>query len=154
MVQAAATKSMRGFENEDVAAAVLTFANGVVGTITVSDSVVSPWSWELTAGENPCYPATSQSCLLIGGNKGSLSIPDLTVWSHHGERSWWNPISATSVPHGSSDPLVNQITHFGEVIACKAAPLVSGLEGLKTLQVIEAIQISAQDNQAVEIPPT
>ncbi len=151
-VQAAATKSIRGFENEDVAAAVLTFANGVVATITVSDSVVSPWSWELTAGENPAYPATSQSCLLIGGSEGSLSIPDLTVWTHQGERSWWSPISATAFPHNSSDPLVNQIAHFGDVIAGNAVPLVSGLEGMKSLQVIEAIQVSAKDNRAVQIP--
>lgn len=153
LVQAAATKSIRGFDNEDVAAAVLTFANGVIGTITVSDSVVSPWSWELTASENPKYPATSQSALLIGGSEGSLSIPDLTVWMHQGERSWWNSISATSVPRDTSDPLVNQIAHFGDVIGGKTSPLVSGMEGMKTLQIIEAIQTSARNNQAVEINP-
>jgi len=115
-VQAAASKSARGYENEDVAAAVLTFASGVVGTITVSDSVVSPWSWELTAHENPAYPATNQSCLLIGGSKGSLSIPDLTVWTNPQKRSWWAPVSATSIPRQFSDPLVNQIEHFALVI--------------------------------------
>lgn len=150
-VQATASLSTRGFENEDVAAAVLTFANGAVGTISVSDSVVSPWSWELTAKENPAYPVTSQSCLMLGGSKGSLSIPDLTLWSHSGERSWWNAISATSFPQDFSDPLVNQITHFADVIHGNASPLVSGLEGLKTLQVIEAIQISAQQEQTIDI---
>lgn len=150
-VQAAASTSTRGFENEDVAAAVLTFASGVVGTISVSDSVVSPWSWELTASENPCYPATSQSCLLIGGSRGSLSVPDLTVWTHPAERSWWAPISATSVPQDFSDPLVNQIEHFAEVIAGSAEPVVSGLEGMKTLQVIEAIQMSAEQQRAIDI---
>ena len=150
-VQAAASKSIRGYENEDVAAAVLTFENGAVGTISVSDAVVSPWSWELTAKENPCYPATSQSSLLIGGSEGSLSIPDLTLWTHSGERSWWNGISATSVPQDFSDPLVNQIVHFANVIHRQACPLVSGLEGMKTLQVIEAIQDSAAQGQAIDI---
>lgn len=150
-VQAAATQSTRGFENEDVAAAVLTFANGVIGTISVSDSIVAPWSWELTARENPAYPVTDQSCLMIGGSHGSLSIPDLTVWSHRGVRSWWEPISATSYPQLASDPLVNQIEHFAKVIAGDAEPLVSVLEGLKTLQVVEAIQVSAELHQPVDI---
>ncbi len=150
-VQAAASNSARGFENENVAAAVLTFASGVVGTISVSDSVVSPWSWELTASENPRYPATNQSCLLIGGSKGSLSIPDLTLWTHQTVRSWWSPISATSVPQNFSDPLVNQIEHFADVITGKATPLVSGDEGMKTLQVIEAIQMSAEQQTAIDI---
>lgn len=150
-VQAAASKSARGFENEDVAAAVLSFASGVVGTITVSDAIVAPWSWELTARENPRYPVTNQSCLLLGGSKGSMSIPDLTVWSHRGEPSWWEPISATNIPQTVSDPLVNQIEHFADVIAGHLSPLVSGAEGMKTLQVIEAIQQSAEQQRAIDI---
>jgi len=150
-VQASMANSVRGFENEDVAAAVLTFASGVVGTITVSDSIVSPWSWELTASENPKYPATNQSCLLIGGSKGSLSVPDLTLWAHQGKQSWWSPISATSIPQDFNDPLVNQIAHFADVITGEAEPLVSGLEGMKTLQVIEAIQVSGKRHEAIEI---
>lgn len=150
-VQATAARSARGFENEDVAAAVLTFHSGVIGTMSVSDTIVSPWSWELTAAENPAYPVTNQSCLMIGGSKGSLSIPDLTVWSNQGRRSWWEPISATSYPQASSEPLVNQIEQFAAVITGKAEPLVSGFEGMKTLQVVEAIQRSAETGQPIDI---
>ena len=150
-VQATATQSLRGFDNEDVAAAVLKFKSGAVATITVSDAIVGPWSWELTAGENPAYPQTSQSCLLIGGSEGSLSIPDLTVWSNQGAKSWWNPMNARSVPREFSDPLVNQLQHFGRVISGDETPLVSGLEGMKSLQVIEAIQHSAVDVETVTI---
>lgn len=148
-VQAQATHSSRGFENEDVAAAVLRFDNGAIGTITVADTVVAPWSWEMTSREYPTYPPTSQSCYLFGGTHGSLSVPDLTLWSHQGERDWWNPISATTLPREASDPLVNQIAHFADVIAGKEAPLVSGSEGLKTLQVIEAIQLAAKSEEQV-----
>lgn len=144
-VQATATKSVRGFENEDVAAAVLLFASGAIATITVSDAIASPWSWELTAGENPVYPQTPESCLVIGGSEGSLSIPDLKVWSHAESKSWWSPIAAQSYPRENSDPLVNQIRHFGDVIVGRALPLVSGAEGMKSLRVIEAIQDSAKD---------
>ena len=153
-VQAEATPSRRGHENEDLAAALLTFVNGAVGTLTVSDAVVSPWSWELTAQEYPIYPPTGQSCYFIGGDRGSLSVPDLRVWHNQGERDWWEPMSATSLLRETSDPLVNQILHFARVIRGEVKPLVSALEGLKTLQVIEAIQVAAYRKQRVVIEAT
>jgi predicted dehydrogenase len=151
-VQAQMAPSRRGFENEDLAAAVLRFESGAIGTITVSDSIVSPWSWELTSREYPIYPTTSESCYLLGGSQGSLSVPDLTVWSHQGDRNWWNPISGTVAPRPSSDPLVNQIGNFENVIRGTAVPVVSGVEGLKTMLVIEAIQQAAERQVLVNIP--
>ncbi len=140
-VQGQSAPSRRGYENEDVAAAVLGFANGAIGTITVSDSIVSPWSWEMTAGENPAYARTQESCYMIGGSRGSLSVPDLRQWTHQGEnRDWFTALSTTVQPRSFSDPLVNQITHFAEVIRRDAQPLVTGKEGLRTLEVVEAIQ--------------
>ncbi len=148
-VQAQAAPSRRGYENEDLAAAVLRFESGAIGTITVSDSVVSPWSWELTAREYPVYPSTSQSCFLVGGTHGSLSIPDITLWTQKGDRNWWNPINATNVPRNASNPLDNQIAHFAGVISGKEQPLVSGEEGLRTLRVIEAIETAARRGETV-----
>ncbi len=150
-VQAQMAPSMRGYENEDLAAAVLRFESGAVCTITVSDSVVSPWSWELTSREYPIYPATNESCYLIGGSEGALSIPDMRLWQHDGGTSWWNPIKATAMPVSSSDPLINQIAHFEEVIRGKAEPLVNGEEGLKTLRVVEAIQKAAMTQKLIHL---
>ncbi len=150
-VQAQMAPSMRGFENEDLAAAVLRFESGAVCTITVSDSVVSPWSWELTSREYPIYPATNESCYLIGGSEGALSIPDMRLWQHEGETSWWNPIKATAMPVSQSDPLINQVAHFAEVIRGAASPLVTGEEGLKTLRVVEAIQTAAQTQKLITL---
>ena len=150
-VQAQMVPSIRGFDNEDLAAAVLCFENGIIGTVTVSDSIVSPWSWELTSREYPIYPMTSESCYLIGGSEGSLSVPDLTVWTHKDEKNWWNPISGTISPREASDPLINQITNFADVIRGKADALVTGLDGLKTLLVIEAIQKAAETRTLVEV---
>jgi len=150
-VQAQTTPSRRGFENEDLAAAVLRFGNGAICTLSVSDSVVAPWSWEMTSGEYPIYPVTDQSCYLIGGSEGSLSIPDLRLWRHDGDRSWWNAISATIAPRNAADPLINQITHFAQVIRGNAAPLVTAQEGLRTMQVVEAIQTAAQTQKLVQI---
>lgn len=151
-VRAIARPARRGGANEDVASALLDFANGAVGTITVSDSIVAPWSWEMTAGEYPIYPRTSESCYLFGGSLGSLSLPDLRVWRHEGEEpDWWTPISATAQIREGSDPLVNQIAHFRDVIQGNAAPLVSGEEGVRTLEIIEAIQQSVQSGETISI---
>ncbi len=151
-VFAQAAPSVRGYANEDVAAAVLTLENGAIATITVSDSVVAPWSWEMTSGENPIYPHTAESCYVIGGSDGALSIPDLRVWAHEsGQPDWWTPIAAKTVATEPSDPLVNQIAHFRDVIANGAVPLVSAREGMRTLGVIEAIQTSAATGRSIQI---
>jgi predicted dehydrogenase len=150
-VQAQLAPSVRGYENEDLAAAVLRFESGAISTITVSDSVVSPWSWELTSQENPSYPCTGQSCYQIGGSNGSLSLPDMRIWQHQDKKSWWSPMSATNTPQEQSDPLVNQITHFCEVIRGTVEPLVSAQEGLRTLQVVEAIQLAATTQTLIQM---
>lgn len=151
-VHALAHAALRGGENEDIAGALLEFENGAIGTMTVSDSIVSPWSWEMTSGEYPAYPRTSESCYLIGGSGGALSLPDLRVWKHTGEQpDWWTPIAATAEIREATDPLVNQIVHFAEVIRGSTKPLVSGEEGLRTLRVIEAIQHSAATGASVHL---
>nr|WP_255599382.1 Gfo/Idh/MocA family oxidoreductase [Hasllibacter sp. MH4015] len=151
-VSAQAAPSARGYANEDVAAAVLTLATGAIATITVSDSIVAPWSWEMTSREYPIYPQTDESCYMIGGSEGGLSLPDLRVWTHkNGQRDWWTPIAAHPIERGMSDPLVNQISHFRDVIADGASPLVPAEEGLRTLRVIEAIQTSAATGQPIHL---
>ena len=152
-VHAQSAPSSRGFENEELAAALLTFENGAVGTISVADSIASPWSWELTARENPVYPATTESSYLIGGSRGSLSVPNLKLWQHKGQPDWWQPMCSSSVTCDNSDPLENQIRHFVAVIEREQEPLVSGLEGLRSLRVVEAIQQSSQSHQTVHLKP-
>ncbi len=150
-VQAAESTHARRNDVEDTAAVIVGFANGALGTITVSDSIVAPWSWELTAAENPAYPETSETCYFIGGTHGSLEIPKGKVWSQPGERSWWQPIDQSVYDTLCDDPLDQQIDHFCQVIAGTEQPLVSGLEGLKSLKVIEAIKASAADGRRIEL---
>jgi len=136
--------SRRGYENEELATALLTFESGALGSLSVSDAVVSPWSWEMTAKEYPIYPVTDQSCYQIGGTRGALSIPDLTLWRHEGEPDWWQPMRQEALAYEEADPLIRQLAHFRDVILGQDQPLVSGREGLKSLQVIEAIASSAK----------
>ncbi len=152
-VRAVASPSARGFENEDVASALLEFESGAVGTITVSDSIVAPWSWELTSKEYPIYPPTRENCYMIGGSHGSLSVPDLRVWHYaDGKRDWWAPISSTAKKRATTDPLVNQIKNFAAVIRGEAEPVVTGEEGVRTLAVVEAIQRSAASGEVIHLP--
>lgn len=150
-VQAAAKAASRGYENEELSAAILQFENGGIGTVSVSDSIVSPWSWEYTSQENPVYPYSAQSSYQIGGSKGALSVPDLTFWKHDDEPDWWSPIASRMMPCERADPLITQIEHFARVIRGLESPRVSGREGLRTLEVINAIHIAVKTGQMVSL---
>lgn len=150
-VQALESNAVRSAAAEEVSVAILRFASGVLGTLNLADVALGPWSWELTAGENPAYPKTDQSCYLIGGTHGSLALPDLTVWSQQEGPDWWAPIEQTPVPVPPGDSLVTQIGHFADVIAGRAAPLVSGADGLRAVQVIESIKQAAHTGGPVRI---
>ena len=150
-VQALTSNAVRGNAVEETVALLLRFEGGALGTFSLSDTVVAPWSWELTASENPAYPPTGQSCYFIGGTHGSMELPNTKIWTNPGQRSWWQPISAARYPVGREDPLVCQIAQFARVIRGEEQPLVPAREGLKTLQVIDAVQRSAVSGQEVTL---
>ena len=150
-VYANAIRSTRGYDNEDVASAVLTFKNDIIANLSVSDSISSPWSWETTSNEHPVYPNTNNSCYLIGGAEGSLSLPDLKLWKHEKKPDWWTPLITEKYDFQNIDPLITQLENFRDVILGKTEPLVSGLEGVRSLQVIEAIQSSIASKSPIDI---
>ena len=150
-VQAQTSNAVRGNAIEETAVVLLRFANGALGTVNVSDSIVAPWSWEHTTGENPVYPRTDQSCYALGGTHGSLTIPKLEVWHDEAKRDWWQPLKSERVYAPDQDPLRLQIAHFCRVARGEEAPLVSGREGLATLKVIEAVKRAAKSGRLVEV---
>lgn len=150
-VQAYEANMIRTTQAEEVSVAILRFASGVLGTLNLSDVALGPWSWELTAGENPAYPKTDQSSYLIGGTHGSLALPNLTVWSQKNGPDWWAPMDQTRVPIPLADSLSAQIAHFADVIQGRADPLVSATDGLRAVQVIEAIKRAGQTGHPVDI---
>ena len=149
--QAFSASNVRGFEAEETAAVILRFESGALGTVNVSDSVVAPWSWELTTGENPAFPRQGESCYQIAGTHGALAIPQLDVWSHPGRRSWWEPLARERVPFTPDDPLRRQISQFCAVIRGEEPPLVSGRDGLEALRVVEAVRHSALTGRPAEV---
>ncbi len=142
-VQAIERNTGRGHAVEDTAAVLLAFASGAIGTMTVSDAIVSPWSWELTTGENPAYPQQDAFCYLVGGTEGSLSIPSLELSFNGAARDWTQPILHERIAFTPNDPLAAQIANFADVVRNRAAPLVSGREGLKSLAVLDAVKRSS-----------
>lgn len=150
-VQALESNAAREFAVEDTAAVLLRFANGALGTVTVSDAIVSPWSWERTARENPAFPHADQSCYYIGGTRASLSVPELEVWQDKDKRNWTEPIYAERVLFEFKDPLPLEIRHFCRVVRGEEQPLVSGREGLQSLKLTAAVKEAARTGQMINL---
>lgn len=91
-VSAMASSATRGRDVEDTGALSLTFADGALASLIISDTVPAPWSRDLTAGDSPRFPAHEIESHCIGGTSASLTIPTLEVWKHTGERSWTTPL--------------------------------------------------------------
>ncbi len=139
----------RNFDIEDSAAIICKFKNGTLGTINMSDTIPSPWSWELTAGDNPDYPQTDQSYFIVGGTKGAIEIPKNKIWYYEGERHWYKPINSKILKKDFKKPLVEQLEHFGRVIDKKEKPIISGYDGLEVMKAINAIKLSAINKNSI-----
>ena len=151
-VQAFTTNKTRKHKVEDTATVSLIFESGALCTLNISDTIVAPWSYELTAGENPAYPVTNQSAYMIGGTKGSIQFPNLKYWFYKKERSWWNKIFLKSdITKKDDNTLVNQIDHFSDVVLKKVKPKVNGSDGLNSLKIFAAITKSAKTGKKIKI---
>lgn len=148
-VQAFRSSAIRGNPVEETCVIAFEFENGALGTANASDTIAAPWSWELTAGENPAYPRSGESCYQIGGTHGAIEIPSGRIWSYAGHRSWWEPIQSRVAPCPQGDPLVRQIDQFARVVAGVEPPLVSGRDGLRTLEAVTAVLHAAETWQRV-----
>jgi predicted dehydrogenase len=151
-VQAVESSAVRGFAVEDSAAIVLRFASGALGTITLSDTVPAPWSWELTSGEIKAFPQTDAFCYLLGGTAGSLSVPRLEHWHYQGEASWWAPLACTREVVPEQDPMVLQLRQFCRVARREEPPLLGGREAMRTLETTLAVKQAAASGEAVNLP--
>lgn len=149
-VQAITSNAVRGFANEDCAAVLLQFDNGALGSLTGSDAVAAPWSWELDSGENPVYPRQAdQPCYLLAGTAGALSIPQLKRW-HYAEpdAGWHQPLLAIQEHFNADEALRLQLQHFVKVARGEVKPLVSVADAARTLALIEAIREAAATGRA------
>jgi len=151
-VHAMASSTIRGFEVEDTVALSLRFVDGALGVFLLSDCASTPMSWEQTSCENLAYPTYPQvDCYAVTGTLGSLHFPTMRVFRYNSEAeaSWWTPYVSESDRPKRVDPLEVQLSHFLDVIAGTATPLVSAEDGFQNLRVLEAIRLSICEKRAV-----
>jgi predicted dehydrogenase len=149
-LQAFASSAARGHAVEDTAAITLRFACGALGTVTVSDAVAAPWSWELTSGEAPDFPRQDENCYLFAGTKGSLSVPKLELWRYAFDEGWQAPLAREAVAVDPADPLARQLRHFCRAVRGEEAPRITGADAARTLAVTLGVAQAAASGRVVD----
>lgn len=152
-VQAFASHATRGLPVEDTVAINLRFASGALGSFLLSDTAASARSWEQTSQENKAYASyDDEDCYVVAGTFGSLAIPSmrLKTYGSASQRSWWKPFDLDVAPVVREDPLARQMAHFAQVARGLAEPLVSVHDGLRNLQITEAIAEAARMGAAID----
>ncbi|PZR96114.1 MAG: gfo/Idh/MocA family oxidoreductase [Stutzerimonas stutzeri] len=152
-VQAVTSGSVRGLPVEDTAAVLLELESGALVTISLSDTAVTPWSWDLSSGELPVYPpqASPVNSHFISGTEGSLTLPGLDHWRYDGEKSWFADISRSTVTITRESPYLRQLRHLRDVVHDGAKPLIDAADGARTLAVTLAVHEAAQQRRRVEM---
>jgi predicted dehydrogenase len=136
---------------EDTAAVTLRFANGALGTLTISDAVQAPWAWEIASGEEPGYPHQHEDCYLLCGTAGSLAIPTLTFWRNERGGGRTDPFVRTQLYYEPADPWMEEVRHFVDVIRGRAAPVTDVVDATRSLAALLAIQRSAATGGPVAV---
>lgn len=147
-VQAISSNKQRGFEVEDSASVLLKFENGLLATITQSDTVTSPYSWDMSIGESEHYPKQSINSHFLMGTHGTVTLPQLDLWSYEGPRGWFEEITQKRNALHAMDPYEAQLKHFVKVIEGAEETICSATEGYKTLEATLAAKAAA-DGQTI-----
>lgn len=151
-VMALTSSATRGFEVEDSAAIALRFANGALGTVMISDTAPSPWSWEQATGENhPSFPENEQNPSRFFGTEAAMEFPRLKVWRHDGAVDWHSPLKAEDLPLPKVDVYAEQIAHFARVIKREEEPIISGDDASRSLAATLAVIEAASTGKAVRL---
>lgn len=142
-VGAMSAPKRRSHSGEEAVAVILRFESGVVGSIVLSDSAASPWSWEQATGENdPAFPMNRQNSYRFLFERGGLEFPELKVWQQT-EPSWNAPFEVSSqamLTEPMRGVFAAQIDHFYSVANRTEAPLVTAQDGLAALNAAIAVK--------------
>ena len=151
-VQAFSSNAVRGFEVEDTASITLRFMNGVLGSFLISDTVASPYTWEITSGQALYFPHQPGDCYFFGGRKGSLAVPSMNLWRHDQyTEHWQHPFLRQHMPLDGSSTYHNQMEHFLNVISGDEKPVISARDGMLTLAATIAVDTAARENRTVTV---
>ena len=150
-VQACTSSAVRGSAVEDTAAVILQLDNGVLVTANLSDTIVSPYSWDLNAGEEPSFDVNGKDVYLIGGTDASLALPSLRMWRYADGRGWMNPILEQQRSAGGANPYVRQCAHFLRVVRGIEPPLVTAAQSTRSQMVAEAVGEAARTGTRIDM---
>ena len=135
--------SLHKIQSEDVVTAAFRYANGAQGVIQASTAF---------------WPGYSER-IEIHGTKGTavLTGDKLTTWDVENDEGEPAPVEQI-VKSGASDPMAIPVTplerqfqNFGEAIKSGKDPLVSGEEGYRALEFVQAVYRSCREGQKVTI---
>ncbi len=135
--------AMHKIQSEDVVTTVMRYANGAQGVIQASTAF-----W-------PGYPERIE----IHGTKGTavLTGDKLTTWDVQDDTGDPAPVETLS-KSGASDPMAipltpleRQFQDFGDAIKHGREPLVSGEEGYRALELVQAVYRSCREGQKITL---
>lgn len=149
-VSGTTSNAVQGFEKEDVAALVLEFANGAIGTFFLSDQAISPWTWEFATGENAACPKTGQNATRFMGTQAALEFPNLVLWRHEtDQKDWTQPFVSEPLTQSIGDAYHAQMSHFGAVIRGECEPRIDAADAAKSLNATVAIFEASETGRKV-----
>jgi len=135
--------SVHTIESEDVVNAVVRYASGATGVIQASTA----------------FKPGSPERLEIHGTAGTAIVTGdrLATWEVENDKGEQPPL-ARAAASGASDPMAislapfeRQFRDFGEAIRSGRAPLSSGEDGYRALEVVEAIYRSCREGRVVAL---
>ncbi|TES49769.1 Gfo/Idh/MocA family oxidoreductase [Shouchella lehensis] len=152
-VYATAKSLIRGNRVEDSVSAILHLHTGATVNYFLTDGVPAPWSYEFTMGENSKYPFYEEDCYYFFGTKGSIAFPSMRMYRYDESAYGWEHalVEETLTIDQFVDPIVEELKHFILVIEGIEQARVPGEDGVKTLEVIEAMRLSIEEERKVNI---
>lgn len=156
-VGAMQAQKRRAHSSEEAVAVILRFECGAIGTIMLSDSAASPWSWEQATGENdPVFPMNSQSPYRFLFERGGVEFPSLKIW-RQSEPDWSGPFAIEDrnrLVSPMRDVFVRQLEHFHDVALRAAPPQVTARDGLQALVAASTVRQAIEAGGGfLDVPP-
>jgi predicted dehydrogenase len=150
-VQAMTSNAIRGFEVEDTAVVLLGFRNGALGTVTVSDTAIAPWNWDLSTGEAERFPQQDVNSHFLSGTDASLTLPRLELWLYREGKSWHDELTEERTALHFGDPYAEQMRHFRAVVDREEPPVCSAVDAMRSLEATLAVAEAAESGKPVAL---
>jgi hypothetical protein len=145
-LQAIASNAARGFAVEDTAATILRFEDGAIATIMLSDTAVSPWSCDLTSGENPAFLNPKADTHFICRTEASVTLPRLNLRRY--AKEWSSRLRGSPSRLWRQIPTRNRCGTSRPLFAPRES-IVTGPGAIRRREATPAVKRAAETGEAV-----